>query len=246
MGIFANATVMAMIHFHQKDRTVAEKIIKIPFKPLTDFVGASDAKKKRIIKDQHKTNRFNFWYQTAKSAIPKYVTTGFDEDILVHAIEDLQRSNPLTNRQRTNRTNSIVALRSFISMQFPSRFSNIKCSFSRKNYPLEYILNNLTVRVSPDVVVRWEENGQKYIGGIKFHIAKGEELNEHKGNLKASLLCDFIDKQVATLDEIVNHEYCFCVDVIHGKIFSAPLNTESDLQKLREACLEITRLWNIA
>jgi hypothetical protein len=238
---------MAMIHFHLKDKIVAEKIVKIPFKPLTDFVGATDAKKRRIIKDQLKVDPFKIiWYKKVKSVLPKFFLEGLNKAVIIQAINDLQKSQPTSDQKQNDRLNSIIALRQFLELQFPSKFSNIKCSFFRKNYPVEYIINNVIVRVSPDVIVRWTENGQKYIGGIKFHITKGQELLESQGNLKASLLCDFIEKQVATDDEIVNHEYCLCADVIHGRIFSAPLNTEGDMQKLREACLEITKLWNIA
>ena len=219
---------------------------KISIVPLTNFIGASEAKKKTITKEQKKVNLFKApLYRTAKAVLPKYFYSGYDQSLIVDAITRLQGSDLSTDWKRNNVETSISALRHFMRMQFPFSISNLRCSFISKIPNKECYINGVTVRVAPDVVFKWSENGRKRIGGIKFHIGKTAPLDSYIGRLRSSLLAHYLHTLVEK-DEEVDNKYCFCIDVIYEQIFTAPYNITNDIVILNNACGEIKTLWNIA
>ncbi len=220
---------------------------KISIVPLTNFIGASEAKKKTIIKEQKKANLFKApLYRTAKATLPKFFYNGYDQSLIVDTITRLQGSDLSTDWRKNNVETSISALRHFMRMQFPSSISNLKCSFIPKISNKECDINGVTVRVAPDVVFKWSENGRKRIGGIKFHIGKTIPLDSQIGRLRSSLLSHYLQNTLAEKDEEVDNKFCFCIDVIYEQIFTAPYNITNDIVILNNACSEIKTLWNIA
>ena len=75
-------------------------------------------------------------------------------------------------------------------------------------------------------------------------LGKSKELDSTTGRLRSSLVCDFLRDSIAKKNEFVNPEFCYCIDVFHGNVFSAPLKIESDMKLLRNSCHEINILWN--
>lgn len=219
----------------------------ISLHPLTEFVYATSSKKKRIIREQKKANLFTApLYRTVKSVLPKFFIKNFDKEILIDAIERLQRGDQSTTWKRNNVENSILALRHFIAMNFPKEFEKIRCQFFTKLACKECFLNGVVVRVAPDVVFRWGTNGQKFIGGIRFHIGKTKPLANNVARLRASMLSYYLREIIAEDDEIVNNEFCFCVDIIHENIVIAPKDISLDITLLNRACREIIDLWDVA
>ena len=102
----------------------------ISLHPLTEFVDATPAKKRRIVKEQKKANIFTApLYRTVKAVIPKFFYKEFDISVITDAIERLQKSDQSTDWKKNNVANSILALRHFIDMQFPKEFAKIHCKF---------------------------------------------------------------------------------------------------------------------
>jgi len=217
----------------------------ISINPLTNFVGATPAKKRSIIKEQKKVDMLKvFWYTTVKSTLPKYVKSGFDLTILEDSVQHLRGFDQSTNNKKSNVVNSIYAIESFIAMNFTTKLPSVHYHFYDKLEIKDYELNGLLVRVTPDVVFDWVENGVKNIGAIKFHLGKSKALEPMTGRLRSSLICDFLCKTIAKNDDFVNPQYCYCVDVFQGKAFSAPTIITPDLILLKESCREINTLWN--
>ncbi len=217
----------------------------ISINSLTEFVGASDLKKRRIIKDQKKVDMLKvIWYKTVKSALPKYVKSGFDITILEEAIRYLRGFDQSTNNRKSNVINSITAIESFVEMNFTKNLPNVNYHFYDKLEKKDYELNGVLVRVTPDVVFDWIEDGNRNIGAIKFHFGKSKELDVLTGRLRSSLVCDFLRKSIASKNDIVSPQYCFCVDVFHAKIFRAPNVISFDIELLKKSCKEINVLWN--
>lgn len=218
----------------------------ISINPLTNFVGATDSRKIRIIKEQKTvdTNK-SFWYNTIKSSLPKYVKSRFDSKILEESINHLHELDQSTDNKRNNVLNSIIAIQLFKNMNFTKRFPDVRCHFLDKLETKDYLIKGVIVRVTPDVVFTWSENGKKNIGAIKFHFGKSKELDARTGRLRSALVCDFLHKSFAKEDEIVNPNYCFCIDVFHEKTFTAPHVIDAEMQLIYETCAEISKLWDI-
>ena len=219
----------------------------ISLHPLTEFVYATSSKKKRIIREQKNANLFTApLYRTVKTVLPKFFSENFDKKILTDAIERLQKGDQSTVWKKNNVENSILALRHFIDMNFPKEFKKIRCQFITKLACKECFLSGMVVRVAPDVVFKWTANGQKFIGGIRFHIGKTKPLANNIARLRASMLSYYLQEMVAENDEIVNNEFCFCVDIIHENIVAAPKDISLDMVLLNRACREIIDLWDAA
>jgi len=129
-------------------------------------------------------------------------------------------------------------------MNFTTKLPSVHYHFYDKLEIKDYELNGLIVRVTPDVVFDWLEDGIKNIGAIKFHFGKSKALASQTGRLRSSLICDFLIKTVAENNDFVNPQYCYCVDVFQGKAFAAPAIITPDLLLLKESCKEINTLWN--
>ena len=106
--------------------------------------------------------------------------------------------------------------------------------------------NNVSITVSPDLILRWEEDGKKYIGGVKFHISKSNIFDYEKASFAAGLIHLYLKESIACNDEIVVDDYCLCVDVFGSKICSTPKNKKDFNSKLYKACDEIKSLWEVA
>ncbi|MDA3883407.1 MAG: hypothetical protein PF481_08970 [Bacteroidales bacterium] len=219
-------------------------MINISINPLTNFIDSTDAIKQQIIKDMRKVDgKRAFHYQTLKSVLPKYAKEGFSKEVLIEALDRLKGQEQDTDWKVRNVSNSILAIRTFISSEFPTYFSRIKCSFNKKVEVKAYIINGLLVRVSPDLIFRWEVDGKKYVGGLKFHIGKSKILPSSTGIMRAVLIYDFLRQEVAKEDEIVDFSYCFCYDVFYDNLYKSPTNSVFYLRKLKQACTEIKSLY---
>lgn len=221
----------------------------ISINPLTNFVGATDSQKIRIIKEQKKVDTFKAnWYQTVKAELPKYVKKGFDYSILENAIKHLRSFDQSTEKRKTNVTNSILAIETFVNMNFTKHLPNVDYHFYDKLERKYCQIYGFNVLVSPDVVFSWidEKDGKKNIGAIKFHFGKTKELDSLIGRLRSSLICYFLRKSVVQPNEFVNPKYCFCVDVFHCKTYSAPSIINPDILLLKDACEEINKLWTLS
>lgn len=219
---------------------------KISINPLCDFVVGSTRKKASIIRSQKQPSTFMVArYRTAKTRMSKFFKNGFSYQDIISGINDLQAKHCVTEFQKSDRRTSIEALRLFLELQFPNKFKELKCSFSTdKRKELDF--SGVSIIVAPDLILRWEENGQKYIGGIKFHISKSNIFDYNKASFAAGLINLYLKDVVAAPDEMVVDDFCLCVDVFGTRICSTPQNKNTFIETLENACREIKNLWEAA
>lgn len=220
----------------------------ISINPLCEFATTdSESKKKSIIRNQKKPSTFKVApYSSARAKIKRFFEYGFSEDEIIAGIQHIQdRPNCDTDFKKRDRANSIEALRRFLEIQFPDNFRQLKCTFSR-NRNKEMNCNGISIHVAPDIIIRWEEDGKKYIGGIKFHIAKGKPFTYSQCTFAAGVIEYFIKTQIASEDEIVVGEYCLSIDVFGQRVCSSPTDKEAFEDALYAACGEIDSLWDAA
>lgn len=238
-----------------EDYTVTKRPVGVAPKPkisinqLTDFIASTDAGKQRIIKGQKypKANAIPIsYYRVSNAALSRCILNDFDMEIIRDVI-DSQRSlkiDPTNKQALTKRANQVSALENFLTMGFPKLFADRKFTFasSPRNFR-RFELRDVTVIVSPDILIRWMKDGQKYIGAIKFDIHK-DPLDFTIGSQRAALLAYFLDKMKAE-DEIVDERYCMSVDVRNHNIFR-PLNVKGTMPVLEKGCVEVAEMWRVA
>lgn len=216
---------------------------RVSINPLIAFVEATERRKISIVKGQKKPSIFKVApYATARVAMKNYVKGDFNEECIYDAITRLKSRCVSSEWARNDVENSILALRHFIGINFPNSVGKIHCSFSKPENK-DCLCAGVQITVAPDLIMRWEDNGNRYVGAIKFRIVKNK-LNFTAGRLAASLLSYYLQKSVAEPGEIVDNAHCFFVDVMDDIIYPAPLDISPSLGIINDACSEYFTLWN--
>jgi hypothetical protein len=223
---------------------MTDNYIKISINPLSEFMTAHEGRKRKIIKQQKNPPKIVVsWYGTARKNMKEFFKNGYDKSEIIKTIEYLQNQVPSSNFQRKNIPNSIAALKEFMALQFPDNFQKIKFEFSKpekKGYEIE----GVSINVSPDLILRWEENGIKYVGGIKFHISRSYKFTYEGSIYAASNLMLFLKEKIAKDDEVVHPDYCLSIDIFGQRVSSAPKDVSEIRNRIAEACIELKILWN--
>ncbi len=101
----------------------------------------------------------------------------------------------------------------------------------------------MDIRIAPDLIIRGIKDGQPFIGGIKFHISKGQPFDRQQAMLAAAAIKLFLLKEEATEEEFVNPEFCLSVDVFGQRITPAPDNHIGYEKMIIEACGDLKIRW---
>ena len=210
---------------------------------LVEFTVATEYGKKSIIKNQKHPSAFRVaYYRSARAAMKRFAMNGFDYHQLFGAIQQLQGKQATSDWSRRDTQHSIIALRKFINMNFPQQFGKVHCSFSKTTIK-ECVFAGVNIIVAPDLILRWEEDGKRFVGAVKFKI--GKKKWEHAvAHRAASLLAYFLRKHIANDDEIVDHSRCFLVDVMEQNSIPAPVNYDEVIGDMKNSCMEYVKLWD--
>jgi hypothetical protein len=220
---------------------------KISINQLADFSTATESRKKSILKQQKKPNPFLIpWYQLAKSKMKKSIVAKGDLEPIDLGIEELNSRKPKSNRQVIDRQVSIEALRLFKEVQLPQMLKDFPYEIVKKGKIKSIYINGVEVIISPDVIYRVRINGQKFLGGVKLHVAKGNIFDNKQLRYISTLIYQYLNEIIAEDDEEVLKELCLSFDIFGQRVISAPHNIHNCLYDIREYCDEIKTLWNVA
>lgn len=212
---------------------------EISISPLVEYIGASDKRKRTIIKQQkNPPSIIVARYRSVRSTFANFLKNNCDKTVISDAITKFQNKEIITKWQQSDKENSLKALRQFINLEFP--FQSLKCHFAKPSCK-QYLVNGVNLIVSPDLILFWEIDGIKYAGAIKFYI-KQKALSLEDGQLAISILMDFMQNSSGK-EVVIDEKYCLYVDVMNERVFSG-LNVSQDyLNKVSNACDEIRNLW---
>lgn len=220
---------------------------KISINQLADFSTATESRKKSILKQQKKPNPFLIpWYQLAKSKMKKSIVAKGDLEPIDLGIEELNSRKPKSNRQVIDRQVSIEALRLFKEVRLPQMLKDFPYEIVKKGKIKSIYINGVEVIISPDVIYRVRINGQKFLGGVKLHVAKGNIFDNKQLRYISTLIYQYLNEIIAEDDEEVLKELCLSFDIFGQRVISAPRNIHKCLYDIREYCDEIKTLWSVA
>ena len=220
----------------------------ISINQYADFIKSSDAKKKRIIKDQKKPNKFRIaYYQLAKARIRK---TLIDNGKLKHiddALQQLTLRVPKNKRQISDKHVSIQALEKFLKLQIPKVLKGDNIEFlNPKNFKSDIEIHGLSIIVAPEIIFKVNINGQDILGGLKLHVSKSNSFDFEQQRIIASAVCNHLERNVAIENQIVLPEFCISLDVFgNGYILSTTAN-KNVVESYQKECLEIIKIWDAA
>ena len=219
----------------------------ISINQFVDFSKGTDAKKKRIIRQQKDPNKFMIsLYQTPRASIKKSLAKNGDIEPIVEGLERLKRKIPVKPRQILNKTISIEAIQRYMTIKVPSILKNHKIDIIKKPKIKSIFIEGVEVLISPDIIFTMKYNQQKYIGGIKIHISKGNIFSSHDSKKVSFLIEKYLKLIEHEYDAKVLPELCFSLDVFDGRMVSSPKNKLLYLEKIKETAREIKALWGAA
>lgn len=220
---------------------------KISINPLVDFSKGTEAKKKRIIRDQKSPSIFRVgWYQTPRACIKKSLINKGDKDFIIEGIERLKNKVVKKPHQITNRNVSIDAMKRFLSFKIPLVFKNHNLEIIKEKTIKSTFVNNVEINVSPDIIFIIELNDKKYIGALKLHLSSRNIFDNKQSRLIATILNKYLLELSNKYNAEVLPELCLSIDIFGSSAISAPKNYKKSIREIESICEEIKFLWNVA
>lgn len=214
---------------------------------LADFSKGTEATKKRIIRQQKTPNTFRVaYYQLAKARMKKCIEKHGDLAPIFKGIDELTSRKLDKPRQIIDRTVSLEAMRRFINLKLPDLLYNVNHTIVKHAKSKSIVINGVEIIISPDIIVKIEIDGKKYVGAVKVHISKNNIFDNDQSKYISSLLFKYLKEVVASHDEEVLEELCLSIDVFGEKITHAPLNLSKSLSEIEVICEEIKSMWYAA
>lgn len=220
----------------------------ISINQYADFIKSSDAKKKRIIKDQKKPNKFRIaYYQLAKARIRKTLTDNGSLKHIEDALSNLSSRVPKNKRQASDKKVSIDALEKFIKLKIPKILKNENLEFLKsKLYRNDIVIHGISIVVAPEIIFKINIDGQEVLGGLKIHVSKSNTFDLEQQQLIASAVCKYLETNVAEENQIVLPEFCISLDVFGNGYITNTSAHKDIIESYEKECFEIIKIWNAA
>lgn len=221
----------------------------ISINQLVDFSKGSESKKKRIIRDQKKPDKFKIsWYQTPRASIKKCLSNNGDRNYIIDGLERLKNkiTDPDKPRQLQNKSASIKAMQSFLRVEIPKILKNHKLTLIKKPKTKSFFVDGVEILVSPDLIFTMEYKGKVYMGGMKIHLSKGNIFEPRESKIVAAVIQSYLESISKEYKAEVLPELCMSLDVFDERIVSSPVEVEKYLDKIKFICNEVKRYWHIA
>ena len=224
-----------------------KKNIKLSVNQFADFSKASEASKRRIIRQQKEPNKFLVaWYQLPKAKIRKSIENNCDLEPTLKGIEELKLRIPNKPRQVLDRIVSLEALNRYVSIKLPDLLKSVPYEIIKNVESKSIFINDVEIIISPDVIFRIKVNGNTYLGAVKVHISKNNVFDNIQSRYISSLINKYLKEVVAEADEVVLDELCLSIDVFGEKVISVPKNLPKSLTEIEVICEEVKSIWNAA
>ncbi len=219
----------------------------ISINQLADFSKATDAGKRRIIRQQKQPNKFLVaWYQLPKARIKKAIANNCDLEPIFKGIEELRLRKPNKPRQVLDREVSLEALKRFVNIKLPHLLKDYPHEIIKNVKTKSVIINGVEVIISPDVIYKFKLNGKVYIGAVKIHISKNNIFDNQQSRYISSLLHKYIKEVIIKDGEEVLNELCLSIDVFGEKVVQVPKNLSKALNDIEDICEEVKSIWEVA
>lgn len=180
-------------------------------------------------------------YNDARSTIVDYFLKGKGDKKAVEAkIGDLLKRTYKTSFRNQDNQLSIEALSAFRKTKTLD-LSNFSVSRS-DNKGNKLNVNGVDVSIDPDIVFHGKFKGKPFVGAIKLHISKGNNLDSNSGKYVCTLLRHYL--QINHGSSMILPEFCILFDIFSGQYFFAPKAFKTLRKEIEAACEEITRLWD--
>ena len=220
---------------------------KISINPLIDFFKGTEAKKRRVIKNQKEPSVIIVgWHQTSRACIKKSLSQNGDKSPIIEGSNRLKSKVVEKPRQVQNKFVSLEGMQRYLNIEIPQMLKNHNLNIIKKRPIKSTFINGVEITVSPDIIFTMDYKGEKYIGGVKIHLSKGNVFDNKELKIVATVLNKYISEIAEDYGAIPLPEICYSMDVFGERIVSSSNKPERILIQIESICDEIKRFWNVA
>lgn len=179
-------------------------------------------------------------YKRIRPGICKFLRDGFDRGVILDTIENIALLKPETNRSKTEKENSLLALRNILLMSFPD-YGSILVRHRPESYLLK--IAGITIKVSYDALISYTGiDGKRHVGAIKTKLKK-EGFTYEDAEMSSCLLFKTLKKQFP--DAVVEKEMCFCFNPFTMRMIAAK-NVDANYLKAVEVAIKLSGVGDVA
>lgn len=218
----------------------------ISINPLAEFIKATDAGKKRIIKQQKEPNPVRVsWYQLAKARMKKFLITKGDHQSIEDAIENLKNRKELNKRQLIDRQVSLEALERFVKIQIPNVLKEDSISFY-KITTKTFSTNGIDITVSPEIIFSVTRNDKEHYGAIKLRVSKTKLFDIEQQTLIAASIYEYLKQNITKENAVIEPDLCIFLDVFGDGFKTLTANNINYFTKNTHFIEEVKEYWHKA
>jgi hypothetical protein len=217
---------------------------EISINQLADFGRGSESAKRTIVAQQIAPSALKIpKYQLAKARIRKFFQQKFDIAPIEQGIVELKQKKSDKKWKITDRNTSVEALQRFLKLNLPETLKKLNYEVI-KSAKVDLIMEGVTIKVAPDIILKGQLNGKSIIGAIKIHISKGKPFGLNEAQEVAIILYRSLKKNIPKTEGEIVPEFCFCLDVFSDRLVSASGVSKRVLLKMKTLCKQIKTYLN--
>jgi hypothetical protein len=212
---------------------------------LASYLTGTPTRRRSILAQQKRPAPVGMaYYQLAQEAIARFlVSPERDELQLVETLRQWHAAPINSEHDRHRWQSNIEAVESFAEFHRQLRWPGFSATRGGNRQPkLEF--GGLELSVRPDVLLRrTSPRFGELIGAVRLYFGKHEPLSEQAARYSSAVLLEFLRQHHADLQPSPKHT--LMVDVFGQKVFQAPASSHRLLSDVKNACMEIARMWEI-
>lgn len=215
---------------------------RISVNKLAEYLSSNPTRRKKIIYDaKYPSNFIVTRYADARDFIKSYLQSGQDEDLVMSAIEDLEKRKPKTDFQEQDIALSIESLSLLLETDTSVLEGCEVSSFEGKNELVN--IAGVDISVNPDLIIIKKVNGVPNVGAIKLHLSKSNFLSIESQKVVAVMLHDYTNKYLVGEGEVAKIKLSMSIDVFQQTIECSPSGFKLRMKNIEAACEEIALWW---
>lgn len=219
---------------------------KMTVNKLGEFLTANPARQRRILEQLKypKENKFSSSsYSEAREAIKNYFLSGFDEQVILNCISDLEGKEATSDYQMGMISSSIEALECILDSQEISRFNDAEfLPYGGSNNKMN--IKGVEVSIYPDLMLKTQSRNVEYLGGLKIHLSKSGTLSEMGAKYVAVMLYSFIEQNELQAGLKIRPDNCVSFDVFTDLLMPCPNGVKMRWNEIESGCLNIMAIWD--
>jgi len=162
---------------------------KVSLNQIGEYLEANPARRKKIVQEAKYPKKFiTARYSTAKKIIRQYILSDYDNTLLTHSIDKLEKKKTDKPFQEQDRILSLELLRGLQSSILPN-LDGLTINIVEGKLPKTNI-SGIQININPDFIIRGKYRGKKVVGGIKLSIAKRRVISKNSADTITVLLKD--------------------------------------------------------